>query len=65
MGFKVEEHTAIEVGVGKEVRVDLTLQPGEQTTTVTVTGDLPMVNTSNAHAVGRNARKYYECRNCP
>jgi hypothetical protein len=47
-GFKLEEHTAIEVGVGKEVRVDLVLQPGEQTTTVTVTGELPLVNTSNA-----------------
>jgi hypothetical protein len=51
-GFKVEEHTAIDVGVGKEVRVDLTLQPGEQTTTVTVTGDLPLVNTSNAQLGG-------------
>ena len=51
-GFKMEEHTGIEVGVGKEVRVDLTLQPGEQTTTVTVTGDLPLVNTSNAQLGG-------------
>ena len=47
-GFKAAEHTDIEVGVGKEVRVDMTLQPGEQTTTVTVTGDLPLINTSNA-----------------
>ena len=52
MGFKIAEHTAIEVGVGKEVRVDLVLQPGEQTTTVTVTGDLPMINTSNAQLGG-------------
>ncbi len=52
MGFKLEEHSGIEVGVGKEVRVDLTLQPGEQTTTVTVTGDLPQVNTSNAQLGG-------------
>jgi hypothetical protein len=51
-GFKLEEHSGIEVGVGKEVRVDLTLQPGEQTTTVTVTGDLPLVNTSNAQLGG-------------
>jgi hypothetical protein len=51
-GFKIEEHTSIEVGVGKEVRVDLTLQPGEQTTTVTVTGDLPLVNTSSAQLGG-------------
>ncbi len=51
-GFKVAEHTAIDVGVGKEVRVDLTLQPGEQTQTITVTGDLPMVNTANAELGG-------------
>jgi hypothetical protein len=47
-GFKIEEHSGIEVGVGKEVRVDLTLTPGATTQTVTVTGDLPMINTSNA-----------------
>src|SRR5580704_5740525 len=51
-GFKIEEHTDVEVGVGKEVRVDLTLQPGEQTTTVTVTGELPLVNTANAQLGG-------------
>jgi hypothetical protein len=51
-GFKIAEHTGIDVGVGKEVRVDMTLQPGEQTTTVTVTGDLPMINTSNAQLGG-------------
>ncbi len=52
MGFRLEEHAGIVVGVGKEVRVDLTLQPGEQTTTVTVTGDLPQVNTANAQLGG-------------
>ena len=51
-GFQVTEHTDVEVGVGKEVRVDLTLQPGEQTTTVTVTGELPLINTSNAELGG-------------
>src|SRR5580704_8367892 len=51
-GFKIEEHTSIDVGVGKEVRVDLVLQPGEQTTTVTVTGELPLVNTANAELGG-------------
>ena len=51
-GFKVSEHTDIDVGVGKEIRVDLVLQPGEQTTTVTVTGELPLINTSNAQLGG-------------
>ena len=48
MGFKVGEHSGITVQVGQDVRVDLTLQPGAQNQTVTVTGDVPMVNTTNA-----------------
>ena len=48
-GFKVLDRTGIEVGVGQDVRVDLTLQPGEQTQTVTVTRRrLPQVNATNA-----------------
>ncbi len=47
-GFKAAEHSGLTVGVGQDVRVDLTLQPGEQTQTVTVTGDVPMVNTTSA-----------------
>ena len=51
-GFKVAEHSGVVVGVGADIRVDLTLQPGAQTQTVTVTGDLPMVNTTNAELGG-------------
>ena len=40
-GFKTIERQNIEVGVGGDVRVDLTLQPGEQTQTVTVTEAIP------------------------
>jgi len=47
-GFKKLEHQKIEVEVGKEVRVDLTVQPGEQEQTVTVNGSLPLVETTNA-----------------
>jgi hypothetical protein len=47
-GFKAGEHTGLTVGVGQDVRVDFTLQPGEQTQTVTVTGEAPMVNTTSA-----------------
>ena len=36
------------VEVGKEYRVDLTLQPGEQTEKITVTEALPLVETTNA-----------------
>lgn len=48
MGFKQAEHTGLTVGVGQDVRVDLTLQPGEQAQTVTVTSNVPMVNTTSA-----------------
>ena len=47
-GFKKIERTGIVLEVGKEVRVDLTVQPGEQAQTVTVTESVPLVETSNA-----------------
>jgi hypothetical protein len=47
-GFKTSEHTGILLEVGKELRVDLTLQPGEQTEKITVTAEIPMVETTNA-----------------
>lgn len=47
-GFKVAEHSGLTVQVGQDVRVDLSLQPGEQSQTVTVTGEAPMVNTTSA-----------------
>jgi hypothetical protein len=47
-GFSILQRTDIVVGVGQDVRADLTLQPGEQTQTVTVSGEAPQVNTSNA-----------------
>lgn len=47
-GFKRLEREGVELGVGKEVRVDLTLQPGAQAQTVTVTESLPLIETTNA-----------------
>ncbi len=47
-GFKTLERTGIDVGVGREVRVDLTPQPGEQQQTITVTEAIPLVETTNA-----------------
>jgi hypothetical protein len=47
-GFKKLERANIELGVGKEVRVDLTVQPGTQAQTVTVTESIPLVETTNA-----------------
>src|SRR5580704_16462606 len=47
-GFKTLQRENVVVGVGADVRVDLSLEPGEQTQTVTVTGEIPQVDTSNA-----------------
>src|ERR1700739_1532943 len=47
-GFKAVEHTGVLVQVGEDIRVDLTLQAGEQTQTVTVTAEIPQVETTNA-----------------
>jgi Carboxypeptidase regulatory-like domain/TonB dependent receptor len=47
-GFKKLERQNVALGVGKEVRVDLTVQPGEQAQTVTVTEAIPLVETTNA-----------------
>jgi hypothetical protein len=47
-GFKVFERQNIVVEVGKELRVDATLQPGDQNQTVTVTESIPLVETTNA-----------------
>lgn len=47
-GFQTLEHTNILVQVGQTIRVDLTLQPGAQTQTVTVTADVPEIDTTDA-----------------
>jgi hypothetical protein len=47
-GFKRIERQGIVMEVGHEVRVDLTVQPGEQNQTVTVTEAVPLVETTNA-----------------
>jgi len=47
-GFKRLDRANVAIQVGQEVRVDLTLQPGEQEQTVTVTEAAPLVETTNA-----------------
>jgi hypothetical protein len=47
-GFKALDRQNILVEVGKEVRVDLTPQPGEQTQTVTVNESVPLVDAASA-----------------
>ncbi len=47
-GFRAVEHTGVLVQVGQNIRVDLTLQPGEQTQAITVTSELPAIDTTDA-----------------
>ena len=47
-GFKALERENILLEVGKEIRVDLALQPGEVSQTITITEAAPMVETTNA-----------------
>jgi hypothetical protein len=52
MGFRAIERGGVTVEVGQTVRVDLVMQPGEQTQTVTVTEEVPFMNTSDAQLGG-------------
>src|SRR5580704_13111871 len=47
-GFKVVERQNILLEVGKDVRIDVSLQPGEQSQTIMVTGEPPIVETTSA-----------------
>ncbi len=47
-GFKAVEHADLLLETGKDLRIDLSLPTGDQTQTVTVTGEPPMVETTNA-----------------
>ena len=47
-GFQAWERTNIALGVGGELAIDAVLQPGSQTQTVTITEEVPLVNTTNA-----------------
>jgi len=47
-GFQTVEHAGVLVEVGQNIRVDLVVQPGEQTQTITVTGEIPAVDTTDA-----------------
>jgi hypothetical protein len=51
-GFKVTERDNIVLEVGRELRVDLTIQPGQQEQTITVTESIPLVETTNAELGG-------------
>ena len=47
-GFKTVERQKIVLEVNQDIRVDLSLEPGEQSQTITVTEEIPLVETTNA-----------------
>jgi hypothetical protein len=47
-GFKAFERTSIILEVAGEIRVDLVMQPGDISQTITVTEAVPMIETTNA-----------------
>jgi len=47
-GFQAIEHTNVLVEVAQNIRVDLVVQPGQQNQTVTVTGEVPAIDTTDA-----------------
>src|ERR1700751_3475190 len=46
-GFKVFERKNIQIEVGKDLRVDVVLPPGSATETITITEEVPMVDTTS------------------
>ena len=52
MGFRAFERQDIVLGVAGDVHVDATLQPGEQTQAITVSGEAPALTTTNAQLQG-------------
>ena len=47
-GFRNEEHSGVLVQVSENIRVDLVVQPGEQTQTITVSGEVPAIDTTDS-----------------
>src|SRR5712671_109439 len=56
-GFKKVERNGIRLEVAKDIRLDLTMQPGSVTETVTVTEQVPLVETTNDTLGGTFANK--------
>ncbi|HEY7387923.1 MAG TPA: TonB-dependent receptor [Bryobacteraceae bacterium] len=56
-GFVTFERRDIQLEVGQDIRVDVPLKPGEQTETVTVQGEAPLIETNNAELGGTIANQ--------
>src|SRR5207244_1099080 len=47
-GFKTVERTNVVLEIGRELKIDVTLEPGALNEKITVTEDVPMIETANA-----------------
>jgi len=56
-GFKAAERPSVQVEVASDVRADFTLQPGQITEIVTISEEVPLVNTSSATLGGTLSNK--------
>lgn len=56
-GFKSAERLNVQVEVATDVRADFALQPGQITETVTISEDVPLVNTTSATLGGTLSNK--------
>ena len=56
-GFQALERSNVTVEVGQNIRVDLTLIPGAQTQTITVTSEAPAIDTTDATLGGTVANQ--------
>ncbi len=56
-GFKSVERLSVQIEVATDVRADFTLQPGEVTETVTISEEVPLVNTTSATLGGTLSNK--------
>jgi hypothetical protein len=61
-GFRALERSNVLLEVGANVRVDVTLTPGEQTQTITVTEEVPAIDTTSATLGGTVSNQ--ACSNC-
>ena len=63
-GFQALEHSNVQVEVSQNIRVDLTLQPGAQTQTITVTSEAPAIDTTDA-TLGGDGQQRVGATRCP
>jgi len=56
-GFKTAERPSVQIEVATDVRADFALQPGQVTETVTISEEIPLVNTTSATLGGTLSNK--------